>query len=382
MGRYTERQQAVINLLRLYISFWRNQHHLERVELQTAVTEFCEAGYPEEFVREEILPLLFPYSTGAHSSDSTSDDTSSSDSSNSDSVSTTSSSSDTSTSTLSSDSTSSSSSSSSFSSSSSTSSLNDHHTSCTDIIWRQQRRRRHWDMRLHRLQISSPSSSDDTESSIGSISEGELADSEMDGDDGDDWDMAEKQAEYVMTCIERLYSRRYLRPRNLYRRPPGHLRHVLDVWKANQPDQFRENLRVTPKTFGELVADIEDDLVFMNSSQNEQIPVSDQLAITLYRFGHFGNGANLQQVANWSGYSKGLAVHPLTTEEKEEAKGWIESHLCKAWRNGYCMVDGTLVVLAERPYWFGESYFDQKCNYSLNFQVCTVYHSPSLCQAC
>ncbi|KAJ3835266.1 hypothetical protein F5878DRAFT_543516 [Lentinula raphanica] len=200
-----------------------------------------------------------------------------------------------------------------------------------------------------------------------------------------------------MTCIERLYSQRYLRPRNRYRRPPGHLRHILDVWKTDQPDQFRENLRVMPQTFDDLVADIEDDLVFMNSSQNEQIPVSDQLAITLYHFGHFGNGANLQQVANWSGYSKGLvrlatkhvmtallhpdfvrrAVHPPTTDEKEEAKVWVEGHSCKAWRNGYCMVDGTLVVLAERPYWFGESYFDRKCNYSLNFQVRMTLILPS-----
>ncbi len=34
------------------------------------------------------------------------------------------------------------------------------------------------------------------------------------------------------------------------------------------------------------------------------------------------------------------------------------------------MVDGTLVLLDERPFWYGESYFDWKCNYSLNVQVC------------
>jgi hypothetical protein len=63
------------------------------------------------------------------------------------------------------------------------------------------------------------------------------------------------------------------------------------------------------------------------------------------------------------------AVSLPTEEQKEEAKEWVESKSCKAWRDGWCMVDGTLVPLYERPFWFGESYFDRKCNYSLNFQV-------------
>lgn len=63
------------------------------------------------------------------------------------------------------------------------------------------------------------------------------------------------------------------------------------------------------------------------------------------------------------------AVRYPTAEEKEEAKQWVEDHSCKAWRGGWCMVDGTLVPLADKPTWFGESYFDCKCCYSLNVQV-------------
>jgi hypothetical protein len=63
-------------------------------------------------------------------------------------------------------------------------------------------------------------------------------------------------------------------------------------------------------------------------------------------------------------------VRMPTASEKEKAKAWVESHSCKAWRNGWCMVDGTLVALFDRPFWFGESYFDRKCNYSLIIQVC------------
>lgn len=63
------------------------------------------------------------------------------------------------------------------------------------------------------------------------------------------------------------------------------------------------------------------------------------------------------------------AVCMPTEEEKEKAKAWVEAHSCKGWWNGWCLVDGTLIPLYDRPYWYGESYFDRKCNYLLNLQV-------------
>lgn len=119
------------------------------------------------------------------------------------------------------------------------------------------------------------------------------------------------------------------------------------------------------------------------------MPIEHQLAILLYRFGHDGNVAGLQKVANWAGVGKGTvllatrramtailrhhfkseAVRMPTPEEKEEAKAWVEAHSCKGWRNSWCFVDGTLVCLFDHPFWYGESYFDRKCNYSLNVQV-------------
>ncbi|KAF8174191.1 hypothetical protein K438DRAFT_1506298, partial [Mycena galopus ATCC 62051] len=47
-----------------------------------------------------------------------------------------------------------------------------------------------------------------------------------------------------------------------------------------------------------------DDPVFTNGSNNAQMPVEDQLAIVLFRFGHSGNAAGLQKVANWAGVGK------------------------------------------------------------------------------
>ena len=119
------------------------------------------------------------------------------------------------------------------------------------------------------------------------------------------------------------------------------------------------------------------------------MPLEEQIAITLYRFGHDGNASGLQAIGNWAGVGKGTvalvtrrvmtailrpdfmkdAVRWPTEMEKEDAKIWVEQHSCHAWRDGWCFVDGTLVPLATRPAWYGESYFDRKNRYSLNFQV-------------
>lgn len=165
---------------------------------------------------------------------------------------------------------------------------------------------------------------------------------------------------------------------------------VLVLYKEDDPDRFCLNLRVSPSTFDTLLERIEDNPIFHNNSNNKQFPVMWQLAITLYRFGHYGNGASVQSVAQWAGVSEGvvvkctrrvmtsvLALHDRvirwpTTEEKEEAKTWVESESCDVWRNGYCFVDGTLIPLSQKPGLHGDAYFDRKSNYSLNLQVCFV----------
>ncbi|KAJ7663508.1 hypothetical protein B0H17DRAFT_872077, partial [Mycena rosella] len=169
---------------------------------------------------------------------------------------------------------------------------------------------------------------------------------------------------------------------------PSYLHHVLTALKLGRADHFRQALRVTPRTFDALVAALEDDPIFFNNSNHPQLPVDQQLAVALYRFGHDGNAASFQSVANWAGLGKGTvhlitrrvmtavlrpgfmqsAVRMPTQEEKEDAKRWVAKHSCHRWRHGWCFVDGTLVPLDERPTWYGESYFDRKCNYSLNFQ--------------
>ena len=195
----------------------------------------------------------------------------------------------------------------------------------------------------------------------------------------------------VFDELKQMYAHRYEAPHHRLPKPIApFLKHVLETLKNSRPDFFRAELRISPLAFDHLVGEIVDDPVFTSqSAHSHQAPVHEQLAVTLYRFGHNGNAASLQSVANWAGIGKGtveLYTHRVMTallrpefmrnsirwpdeEEKEVAKEWVELHSCKAWRNGWCFVDGTLVPLVNWPYWYGESYFDRKCQYSLNIQV-------------
>lgn len=242
-----------------------------------------------------------------------------------------------------------------------------------------------------------PASYKDTDWVIDSSDSGEEADTES-SDEEDTESSSEEEMGHrrrlggvrmVREIVEDMYSQRYEKARDPLPRGPSFLAHVLHVLKQSRPDLFRQELRVSPETFDQIIAKLTTDPVFTNNSRNAQLPIEQQLAIVLFRFGHDGNAASLQKVANWAGVGKGTvllvtqrvmtailrrsfmseAVCMPTMEEKEEAKAWIEKHSCKAWRSGWCFVDGTLVPLYSRPYWYGESYFDRKCNYSLNVQA-------------
>lgn len=222
------------------------------------------------------------------------------------------------------------------------------------------------------------------------------------GDSGDEADNEDEDEDEVIseddgpTISQRIhktlvdaFATRYQVPRNMLPRGPAYMHHVLKVLKLQRPDHFRTQLRVSPTTFDRLVDVLQRDSVFINNSNNPQMPVCEQLAIALYRFGRNGNGVTLQDVANWAGVAKGTvllatqrvmtavlrpnfmqaAVRYPTPVEKKEAKRWVQNHSCRAWRHGWLFVDGTLIPLYSRPYWYGESYYDRKSHYSLNVQV-------------
>ncbi|KAG6823268.1 hypothetical protein H0H93_003936, partial [Arthromyces matolae] len=87
------------------------------------------------------------------------------------------------------------------------------------------------------------------------------------------------------------------------------------------------------------------------------MPVEEQTAIALYRFGHHGSAASTMKVALQFGIGFGTvklvtnrvlaacssenfrrsALQWPSVDKKEQAKGWIEENSCPAWRNGWLM---------------------------------------------
>jgi hypothetical protein len=189
----------------------------------------------------------------------------------------------------------------------------------------------------------------------------------------------------VRKFLTRLLTTRVLQPNEVAK--CSQLGLILDCFRFNDPTHFRSNLRVSPRTFNILLSLIEDNPIFHPETNAPTLPISYQLAITLYRFGHFGNAASVKKIAQWAGCSEGAVVNatchviraflPLhnqtirwpTAQEKHDASNWVESVSCHAWRSGYCMVDGTLIPLATKPGHYGEQFFDRKSNYSLSLTV-------------
>ena len=189
--------------------------------------------------------------------------------------------------------------------------------------------------------------------------------------------------------LQRIQNTRYLQPRHEIIKL-GQLE-LLTAFAQKDEDLrlFQGIVRVSPFIFSSIVAMIEDDPVFHNNSHCEQWPVDKQLAVTLYRMGRYGNGGSLEDVARFAGVAHGtvplftkrcfdaierlhpLFVRPLTEDEKEVEKQWMEAHVGFAglWREGYVMYDGTIVPLCDKPAQNGQAYYTRKCNYGLNAQV-------------
>ncbi|KIJ48108.1 hypothetical protein M422DRAFT_248289 [Sphaerobolus stellatus SS14] len=199
---------------------------------------------------------------------------------------------------------------------------------------------------------------------------------DSDSDDGKDIP-APQLSEVYLEILRELHSSRYLQQRISILKTPQQLWLPLNVYKKDHPELFRSYLWISPATFDIL-----------------QIPVDQQLAVTLFRFGHYGNAATLQKVGLWAGFGYGTvdlctkrimaaicdarfrwAVMQWPTEkQKEDAKAWIESRSCPSWRDGWLMVDGTLVSLFARPGFYGNTWYDRKSNYSLNVQLILNLH--------
>lgn len=214
-------------------------------------------------------------------------------------------------------------------------------------------------------------------------------DSDSDSSASDIGEDEDPVGEGLMMSLANLYQTRYQQERRNIPKTGANLRLLLDDYRHNFPEIFRSYMRITPSCFDSLVETLCIHPFFSNNSHSMQMPVQDQVAIALYRFGHYGNAASYIKVALWAGVSWGtvsnVTMCVLTAlcdpcfravtmlwpdaEDIDAAKSWVEEQSCPAWRNGWLMVDGTLVPLFQRPAHYGNTYYDRKSNYSFNVQV-------------
>ena len=202
----------------------------------------------------------------------------------------------------------------------------------------------------------------------------------------------EKLQTYLLSALHHIETTQYLYLREIFPKSTAVIDICLNINRYKRPREFRRYARMSPYLFGLLVQQLETQPVFSNDSSNGemQIPVERQLLTTLIRMGSYGNAASLAKIGDLCGMGKGtvdkvcrrvlIAIQSSTLRtthvrwpvgaEREEAKRWVEEQVSLSeWRNGFCMVDGTLIPLYRKPSHYGETFFDRKCNYSINVQI-------------
>lgn len=131
---------------------------------------------------------------------------------------------------------------------------------------------------------------------IDSDSDSDSEDSAGTSSSSSDSDDFPSPSDIILEAINNLYSSRYTEERRSIPKTRDNLCLLLDVYKTEYPDIFRTYVRISPLCFDRLIQAIQDESIFQNESNNEQMPIEEQVAIALYQFGHYGNGASTKKV--------------------------------------------------------------------------------------
>ena len=156
------------------------------------------------------------------------------------------------------------------------------------------------------------------------------------------------------------------------------------LWQWGEAE-FRQETRMTQHSFKCLVRLIEHHPIFHNRSKNPQAHVWEQLFVVLKRLGCEGNGVSVGIVSRFSGVSTGTVVKyservitaiydighqliqwPDENERREISNRFTMNHGLKG---AVAIVDGTQVILSQRPHIDGETYWTRKGRYSINLQI-------------
>ncbi|MBW0490533.1 hypothetical protein O181_030248 [Austropuccinia psidii MF-1] len=181
--------------------------------------------------------------------------------------------------------------------------------------------------------------------------------------------------------LNMITSQRYINPHKRY---PSHYMYTINYLQTLSSECFCQLCRTTHESFEKLVAQIQDDQSFQNSSQNKQCNPAIQFAVALSRLGLNGNGAALGNIGMLFGISHGaivfytqrviqilmrlkrkMIVWPTIEEHKEMSQVMqVEGFPGCIW-----FVDGSLIPLSQHPPNYGEAYFDYKKRYAFEFLV-------------
>ncbi len=106
-----------------------------------------------------------------------------------------------------------------------------------------------------------------------------------------------------------ILSRRYTVPSTLVPKSTMWIREVLP---ALDEKRFKQMLRVNRQQFSVIISLIENHAVFHGDGSSRQLPVSTQLAITLFRLGSSGTGASTSKISTLFGLGDGGTIHRTT----------------------------------------------------------------------
>ena len=159
--------------------------------------------------------------------------------------------------------------------------------------------------------------------------------------------------------------------------------------------RFKARFMMSPEAFTRIWSMIEDHNIFYNKSGVLQFDPCLQFLVVLFKFGVYGNGASRSNIATSFHISTGeilkftkrvmVAILSLeksvlcwpTNTKKQIIKDCIEeSH---GFPDVIGIMDGTHIVLATKPSYQGEWYFNRKSRYSIscmivNDQNCRITH--------
>ncbi|XP_055353546.1 putative nuclease HARBI1 [Paramacrobiotus metropolitanus] len=192
---------------------------------------------------------------------------------------------------------------------------------------------------------------------------------------------SESETDEILEFTAFLSSKRFLMDRTVV--PKRH--DWMEKLGVASDTTYRAEVRVTREGFKRIYDLICGHRVFQNESTNIQRPVDFQLAIALYRFGHYGNGASFNHMSFNMGLSCGAielyTTHVITAllslmpqfvqwpdrnEKRKIKRRFFQEY---GFENCVGLVDGTLVVLDSCPSMKGADYFSRKNCYGLSAMV-------------